>query len=572
MRHVMNKLVLGGLLWLGLVWLVVALVGNTAVSATNPTTERVSIRADGGQANDHSNRPAISADGRFVAFASDANNLVPNDTNNASDVFVYDRLTDEIERVSVRSDGGQANFDSFAPAISADGNIVVFYSFATNLYPNDTNNVADIFAHDRATGQTELVSRVINGVANDISYDPDVSANGRYVTFWSFASNLVGGDTNGRADVFWYDRLAQTMFRVSVDSNGVQGNGDSLRPRISGDGQRIVFESFASNLVLGDGNNYKDIFVHDRSTSQTQRVSVSSSGAEANGESFDVAISADGTVVAFASLANNLVANDNNGVPDIFIRHLSSNQTTLASLNTAGQQTNNWSWEPALSADGRYVTFRSQASNLADPPTTNWQIYRRDRQENSTIRVSVNDAGQAANANSNWPAITDDGRFIAFASDADNLVANDTNNRRDIFVRDQSPPPPPTPTPTPTPPPPTLNINHTSGQPGSSFFLTGSNWQADTAVAIVVHGQLLGLLNADSSGNIAFRLQTDVLAQPGGYVVTAVQGQINIRTSYLLNDNQPLRPLTGSGPVFTVPTNITPLTPRAYLPFVSRGS
>jgi hypothetical protein len=571
MASVMNKLLVGLVVWLGLVLLVVGLVGQTAVSATDPIIERVSIRSDGEQANDHSERPSISADGRFVAFASTASNLVPNDTNNASDIFVYDRLHGTIERVSVRSDGGQANFGSFAPAISADGNVVVFYSFATNLYANDTNNVADIFAHNRSTGQTELISRVIDGVANNISYDPDVSADGRYVTFWSYASNLVGGDTNNAADVFWYDRLAQTMFRVSVDSNGVQGNGDSMRPRISGDGQRIVFESLASNLVLGDGNNYKDIFVHDRGTGQTQRVSVSSAGTEANGESFEAAISANGEVVAFVSLANNLVANDNNGFPDIFIRHLLSNQTTLASLNTAGQQTNGWSREPALSHDGRYLTFRSQAGNLADPPTTNWQIYRRDRGEGVTVRVSTNSAGQPANGE-NWTSdLSANGRFIAFDSDANNLVANDTNERRDVFVRDQSPPPPPTPTPTPTPPPPTLNINHTTGQPGSIFFLTGSNWQPNTFVVIAMHGQIISPLNTDGSGNIAFRLQTGEMAAEGYYVVTVTQEQTNVSVVYRLAANEPLRPQTGSGPVFPVPTSIIPLTPRAYLPLIARS-
>jgi hypothetical protein len=568
-----SKLVVGVAAWLGLLFLVVGTAWHTAVSSQDPITERVSIRTDGGQANNHSERPAISADGRFVAFASTADNLVPNDTNNASDIFVYDRQTGAIERVSVRSDGGQANFGSFAPAISADGNIVVFHSYATNLYPGDTNNVADVFAHDRTTSQTELISRVIAGVANDISFEPDVSTDGRYVTFWSHASNLVGGDTNGAADVFWYDRLAQTMFRVSVDSNGEQGNDDSLKPRISGNGQRIVFESYASNLVPGDGNGYKDIFVHDRSTGHTQRVSVSSVGAEANGESSEPAISANGEVVAFVSLANNLVANDNNGLRDVFVRHLPGNQTTLASLNTAGQQTNGLSLEPALSADGRYVTFRSQAANLADPPAANWQIYRRDRLEATTVRVSLSSAGHTANGDSMRSALSASGRFITFASEASNLVASDTNERRDIFVRDQSPPPPPTPTPSPTPPPPppTLTINRSTGQPGSSFFLTGANWEANTAVTVFVNNQQVGSLNADGAGDIAFRLQTDAAAGEGSYLVTAVQGQTGAGVSYRLDAGEPLRPQTGFGPIFNVPASVIPLTPRIYLPFVAHS-
>jgi Tol biopolymer transport system component len=264
--------------------------------------------------------PSISADGRYVAFHSDASNLVPGDTNGTWDIFVHDRLTGQTTRVSVASDGTQGNNGSGDPSISADGRYVAFTSEASNLVPGDTNGTWDIFVHDRVTGQTTRVSVASDGSEGyGSSFSSSISADGRYVAFSSWASNLVPGDTNGWADVFVHDRVTGQTTRVSVASDGTEGNHVSLLPSISADGRYVAFSSWASNLVPGDTNEVQDIFVHDRLTGQTSRVSVASGGTEGNGASEFPSISADGRYVAFYSAASNLVPGDTNGTWDIFV-------------------------------------------------------------------------------------------------------------------------------------------------------------------------------------------------------------------------------------------------------------
>jgi Tol biopolymer transport system component len=239
--------------------------------------------------------------------------LVAGDNHGIPDVFVHDRQTGATERVSLDSTGTQANGWSTYSAISADGRSVAFRSSASNLVVDDTNDLDDIFVHDRQTGATERVSVDSTGAqANDYSLVPAISADGRYVAFASFASNLVAGDNNGILDVFVNDRQTGATERVSVDSTGAQANGWSDYTAISADGRYVAFGSIANNLVAGDTNGPIDIFVHDRQTRATERVSVDSTGAQANDYSVDPAISADGRSVAFGSIASNLVAGDTN--------------------------------------------------------------------------------------------------------------------------------------------------------------------------------------------------------------------------------------------------------------------
>jgi Tol biopolymer transport system component len=290
-------------------------------AATTPKTRRVSVSSAGAEGNNWSYYPSISADGRFVAFSSDASNLVAGDGNGTSDVFVRDRATGKTRRVSVSSAGAEGNNASYDPSISADGRFVAFHSDASNLVAGDGNGTSDVFVRDRATGKTRRVSVSSAGAeGNGDSYASSISADGRFVAFHSNASNLVAGDGNGTSDIFVHDRATGKTRRVSVSSAGAQGNGASYNPSISADGRFVAFHSNASNLVAGDGNGTTDVFVHDRATGKTRRVSVSSAGAEGNGASYNPSISADGRFVAFESSASNLVAGDGNGTSDIFVR------------------------------------------------------------------------------------------------------------------------------------------------------------------------------------------------------------------------------------------------------------
>lgn len=333
-------------------------------------TERVSVATNGTQSNEDVMWPAISGDGRYVTFHSRASNLVSGDSNDWYDAFVHDRQTGETRRVSVSSNGAQADKGSGNTSISTDGRYVSFSSIATNLVGGDTNETMDIFVHDLSTNKTSLVSKASNGaLGNGPSNMTAISATGRYVAFASFASNLVGGDTNGFYDVFVHDRQTGTTTRVSVASDGTQGNEISYEPSISGDGRYVSFWSEASNLVAGDTNGVMDIFVHDRQTSLTRRVSVASDGSQANGTSENHSLSGDGRYIVFDSEADNLVSNDSNGYQDVFIHDLHTGKTRLVSVNAGRIQGELASLSPTISADGSQVIFSSSSTNLVSEDT-----------------------------------------------------------------------------------------------------------------------------------------------------------------------------------------------------------
>jgi Tol biopolymer transport system component len=408
-------------------------------------TQRVSVSSAGVQGNDASYYAAMTPDGRYVAFASNASNLVAGDTNSL-DVFVRDRLLGTTDRVSVDSGGSSANGDcgNFGISISSDGRFVAFTGYATNLVPGDTNGFYDIFVHDRQLGTTERVSVDSSGAqSNDASYISSISADGRYVAFESFATNLVPGDTNGVPDIFVRDRQLGTTERVSVDSGGVQGNGNTYFPCISADGRWVTFSGFASNLVAGDTNGDYDVFVRDRQLGTTERVSVDSSGMEANGGSgfFPNAISTDGRFVVFNSTATNLVPGDTNAMSDLFVRDRQLDTTDRVSVSSGGAEANADSINSfmAISPNGRFVTFASSASNLVTGDVNAADdVFLRDRALGTTERLSLSSAGQQGFGHSRYPSVSDDGRWVAFSSSAPNLVSGDTNLASDVFVRDRN--------------------------------------------------------------------------------------------------------------------------------------
>ena len=351
-------------------------------------------------------------------------------------------------RVSLSSSGGQGDRDSFAVGISADGRYVLVNSQARNLVPGDTNGRFDVFVRDRHTGRTTRVSVSSSGAqGNRGSIAGGISAGGRYVVFESDSPNLVPGDTNRVADVFVRDLKTGRTKRLSVSSSGRQANGASELPAISADGRYVAFQSLASNLVRGDTNRISDVFVRDLVTGKTTRVSLNSRGAQARCnvsycESTQPVLSANGRYVAFQSSATNLVPGDTNKLGDVFVHDRRTGTTERTSVSSAGKQggadrTGNGSNLPAISADGRFVAFHSADSNLVRGDTNRtFDIFVRDRKTHRTTRVSVSSGGRQANGeNLGGLSISADGRYVAFTSLASNLVAGDANDITDVFVR-----------------------------------------------------------------------------------------------------------------------------------------
>jgi Tol biopolymer transport system component len=430
-----------------------AVANLAAPSSGSGITTRVSVASDGTEGNYNSNSSDISGEGRYVAFTSYASNLVSGDTNVVPDCFVHDRLTGETRRVSVASDGSQGDGESWCNEITTDGHFIVFQSEATNLVSDDTNNAEDVFLHDLQTGQTSRVSLASDGSqAEGISTGPSISADGRYIAFYSNAINLIADDTNDFEDVFLRDRQTNQTTRVSIASDGSQANGDSWGSSISADGRYIAFYSYANNLTSGDDNNNPDVFVHDRQTGQTVCASLALDGTTANDESWGVSISGDGGFVVYTSAARDLVLGDTNLSYDIFLNNVQTAEVSRVTVDSEGHEADSDTDQADLTPDGRYIVYASLANNLdpscADSPEVIRDIFLHDRLTGSTTCISKNTQGVKGDGSSSWPYIADNGRTVSFTSIASNLVEGDTNNFcefdgdgdyndscRDVFVR-----------------------------------------------------------------------------------------------------------------------------------------
>ena len=417
----------------------VVMIAVAATSVGAFDVQRMSVASDGAEGDASSTTSAVSADGRVVAFVTGSSTFDPGDQNLLVDVYLRDRAAGTTERVSAGPNGEDADGQSATPALSADGRYVAFTSAATNLVPGDGNGRFDVFVRDRDAGTLELVSVASDGAQlTGDSIAPAISADGRYVAFASAAA-LVPADTNAAFDVYVRDRVAQTTTRVSVASDGTESDSLSLAPRISADGSVVVFHSFASNLVANDTNNAADVFAHDRATGATTRVSVSSTGAQGTRQSVGAQVSGDGRFVAFDSDSTNLVAGDANGRTDVFVHDRTTGVTERVSVSTLGGEGNNQSGfmdPPALSHDGRWVAFTSGANNLVPDDTNNRvDVMLRDRQLGTTTRVNVAVDGTEADGSSTlWANLSADGSVVVFASSATNLVADDTNFVSDVFA------------------------------------------------------------------------------------------------------------------------------------------
>lgn len=426
-------------------------VACVAATALAQDTSRLSTDSSGAQANSYSFDAALSQDGLLCAFDSLANNLVPGDTNGFYDVFLKDRTTGNTELISVDSSGVQGNRDSFLPFMSPDGRFVIFSSLSNNLVSGDTNGHYDVFLRDRLNGTTERVS--IRGAGlqgNADSFGLGVSSDGNNIYFESYATNLVANDTNGQGDVFVRNRVTAKTTRVSVDSAGNEGDNYSWWGGMADDASAVCFYSAATNLIPNDFNGKVDIYLHDMNTGITSRVSADPSGNDADGNSVLPRMSSDGRYVVYRSAATNLIPNDTNGFEDIYVFDRAAGVSDRVSIDSYGNESNDNSCDVpnppnadintygAISTDGQFVVFDSQATNLVDNDTNGvTDVFIHNRYTGLTQRISVDSTGAQSNDVALIGTISDDGSVAAFQSIATNLVPNDTNNDSDIFAHER---------------------------------------------------------------------------------------------------------------------------------------
>ncbi len=410
-------------------------------------TQRISLTAAGAQADERSVWAVLSADGGTVAFWSYAG-LVPEDTNGIQDVYVRDLRTGAVERVSVASNGAQATTYTptlkTQPTLSADGRLVAFENGSAELVPGDTNLVDDIFVHDRATGQTTRVSVSVGGAqAAWHSQNPALSADGRYIFFMSEDDTLVSGDQSPYIDIFRRDLQTGAVELVSLSSQGQQSVFDPSAFAINASGTLVAWASISPSHQVPDTTGpISDIYVRDLTTGVTTRISDAPNGLPADGSSVYPVLSADGRYVAFGSLADNLVPDDRNGVVDVFVHDRVTHRTEKVSVNSAGAQSSMGAGTPAISADGRFVAFNGISQDLADNPdgNTGTDIYVHDMRTGETQAASLIDGGTSTGDTiSISPSLSGDGRLVAFSSESTDLVAGDTNETGDTFLRDRGP-------------------------------------------------------------------------------------------------------------------------------------
>jgi hypothetical protein len=419
--------------------LAVGLSLHPRASATVPGVNEITSVSSGGAQGDQNadSNTSISGDGRYVVFASRATNLVSSDTNAKSDIFVRDRASSTTTRISVSSSGTQANDDSSDPRISNDGRYVVFASVASNLVTGDTNSAQDVFIHDMQTGTTVAADTNASGtLSNNNSEWPDISADGRFVVFDSVGSNLVSGiNPNGvGAQIFVKDMYVGAIKTLSVDGSGNEGNGASSIPKIDCSGNVVTFYSDASNIVSGDTNGHGDIFVDVLGWSGDQLDNVTQS---ANNLAEYPAISCNGNVISYASGATNIVSGDANGYWDIFGYNRLTKSNTMISLTSTGAQGNDHSSYPSVSDDGRYVAFQSNATNFSIYPdgwSPSANIFVHDNKTGSTQVITFSQVSTGyLTGDAGTPTISADGSSVAYVYGSNHLISSDTNGYIDIY-------------------------------------------------------------------------------------------------------------------------------------------
>lgn len=412
---------------------------NITCAQYNPleliTTPNVETQTDG-----DSNRPGVSfsATGRHVVFDSVATNLVLNDDNGVRDVFIFDRAAAEgsrVTRVSLDSTEQEGDGTSLNPSVSADGRYVVFESDATNLIDTDTNEARDIFLRDTVAGTTIRISVDSDGIeSNGSSMNARISSDGAFIVFESDASNLVLNDTNGLTDIFLYNRSTEAVSRLSVDSDEIESNGAASNPSINSDGSLVAFDSVATNLVTSDTNGASDVFLRNITSGTTSILSADRDGSHSNGDSSNPFLSEDGTLVSFTSSASDLVLNDDNGAPDVFLVTIATNSKIRVSESQLDDGSASHS---SISGDNAFVFFQSDASDLVlNDDNQTVDIFAYETSTGSVTRLSVDEFGIEIGSGAAFASSNSNGQYVAYTSADEDFFTNDNNEQTDIFLVD----------------------------------------------------------------------------------------------------------------------------------------
>lgn len=412
-------------------------------SAARAQVERVSLADDEQQADADSYQAVVSDDGTIVAFRSNASNLVAGDTNQWSDIFVRDLGAGTTVIASRQPDGSESVNFSQRPSLSGDGRYVVFET------PYENATILSTGLYDRMLGTNRYLLFLQNSAGNpsfprQARLEPVLSGDGTILSLRSRgefqsvsppAAAPPDDDNNLAHDVFvyaWTASPVEPIQRVSRLTDGSELDADSRQPSLSHDGRYVAFMTY-SDLLAADTNSRPDIVWKDRQSGALELISAAPGGTAGNGASFNPAISADGSVIAFRSAASDLVAGDQNGRWDIFVRDRVAGTTQRVSVHSDGGEANHNSLEASMSDDGRFVAFRSMASNLVDGDTNERaDIFVHDRATGQTVRAGQPAVGES-DGHSAAPAISGNGAWIVFESGATNLVAGDDNGASDIF-------------------------------------------------------------------------------------------------------------------------------------------
>jgi hemolysin type calcium-binding protein/WD40 repeat protein len=411
---------------------------ETAAALSVPGDITLASTSDTGIKGDSASfTPSLSADGTRVGFNSLATNLDPADTDSISDVYVKGPSTGDLTLVSASDTGVKGNGDSFSPSLSADGTKVAFFSFATNLDPADTDSSTDVYVKDLATGDIALASTSDDGTkGNSFSFHPSLSADATSVAFSSNATNLDPADSDAVTDIYVKNLLTGDVTLASASDSGTKSDGESSSASLSADGSSVAFTSHASNLDPADTDAVSDVYVKNLSTGEITLASTSDSGTKGDDISFEASLSGNGERVGFNSLADNLDPVDTDDIEDVYVKDLSSGDLTLASTSDTGVKGRDLSVGASLSDDGTKVGFSSFASNL-DPADGDGSgdVYVKDLASGDLALASTSEFGVKGNGDSGEASLSADGTQVAFSSSATNLDPADADSISDVYVK-----------------------------------------------------------------------------------------------------------------------------------------